>query len=81
MDRNHSRLIIILLAGILCVMLVGRDAAIGFLGNAFWVALVVGTLVLIVLAIIGLIRFTRREARLYREEVGRDRQRCAGYPG
>ena len=74
MDNDHSRLIIILLTGILFVMLVGREVAISFMGNAFWIALAVGTLVLIVLAIVAFIRFTRLEVRLYREEVGRDRR-------
>ena len=64
MDNDHSRLIIILLTGILFVMLVGREVAISFMGNAFWIALAVGTLVLIVLAIVALIRFTRLEVRL-----------------
>jgi hypothetical protein len=64
MDKDHSRLIIILLTGILFVMLVGREVAISFMGNAFWIALAVGTLVLIVLAIVALIRFTRLEVRL-----------------
>jgi hypothetical protein len=53
---------------------VGRDEAIGFLGNTFWITLVVGTVALIVWTIIAFIRFTRREVRQYREEVGRDRR-------
>jgi hypothetical protein len=60
--------------GILFVMLVGREVAISFMGKAFWIALAVGTLVLIVLAIVAFIRFTRLEVRLYREEVSRDRR-------
>jgi hypothetical protein len=74
MDRDHSRWVIILLAGILFVLLFGREAAIGALGTAFWIALVVGAVIALIWIIIATIRYTRREVKLYREEVGRDRE-------
>jgi hypothetical protein len=73
MDRNHSRLIIILLAGILFVLLLGREPAIEALGSVSWIMLVIGTVVAIIWMIIAAIRYVRREAIVYSEEVRRDR--------
>jgi uncharacterized membrane protein len=55
------------------VLLFGRGAAIALFGNAFWIVLVVGAVIAIIWMIIDAIRFVRREAKLYREEVSRDR--------
>ena len=55
-------------------MLAGRETALSFVGNAFWIALAVGTPVLIVWVIVAFIRFVRREVKQYRAEVGRDRR-------
>jgi hypothetical protein len=74
MDRNHSRLVVILLAGILFVLLFGREAVISVLGNALWISTAIGAVIGIVLIILAAIRYTRQEARLYREEVRRDRE-------
>jgi uncharacterized integral membrane protein len=74
MDRGHSRLIVILLAGILIVLLIGREAAIELLGGAFWVALILGLFALIVAAVFGVVRASVRETRAYRDEVARDRR-------
>jgi hypothetical protein len=72
MDRDHSSLIIILLAGILValggnlfVLLVGRETAISIVGGAFgagafWVALVGGTLALL---FIGYVLRKRRQGQ------------------
>jgi hypothetical protein len=61
MDKSHSLIIIMLLAGILLVMLAGRSAAIDLLGNAFWIVLILGIVVAIVAVIISALRFARRE--------------------
>ena len=49
MDRNHSRIVIALLAGILFVMLVGREAARDSLETLYWAALP-GVIVVVVAA-------------------------------
>src|SRR5262249_40932023 len=72
--RNHSRLIVILLAGILAVLLFGREATLGSIQTLFWVGLVLGIVTLLVLGTLSFIRSIGREAKSYREEVRRDRE-------
>ncbi|MCW5681004.1 MAG: hypothetical protein KF794_08985 [Xanthobacteraceae bacterium] len=74
MDRDHSRIIIFLLGGILAVLLFGREVALGSVQTIFWVGLVVGIVWLIFWAIIATIRFLKRESVAYRDEVRRDRE-------
>lgn len=61
MDKSHSLIIIVLLAGILFVMIAGRAAALELLGNAFWVVLVFAVIALIAMMILSVVRFSRRE--------------------
>jgi type VI protein secretion system component VasK len=68
MDRDHSRLVVILLAGILLVLLFGREATIEAIGSASWVLLVIGAVITIIWMILGTIRYTRQEAKLYSED-------------
>ena len=88
MDRGHSQLIIILLAGIFAVLLFGREATLGSMQTMFWIGLALGVVALIVWAIISFIRYIRRETKAYRDEVRRDREegrpwlyRFAAWPG
>lgn len=46
MDKSHSRLIIILLAGILAVLLLGRDAILGSLFFLSWIGAAIEGVVL-----------------------------------
>jgi amino acid permease len=73
-DRDHSRLIIILLSVIAAVLLFGREATFGSMQTIFWVALALGIVALIVWAIVSSTRYMGREARAYRDEVRRDRE-------
>ena len=62
MDQNHSSSIIIaVLAGILFLLLFGREAALGSLQSIFWVGLVLGILALIVSAIEQFVLYLRRQ--------------------
>jgi amino acid permease len=74
MHRDHSRLIVILLAGIFAVLLFGREATLGSMQTIFWVGLVLGVVGLIVWATIAFVRYMGREAKAYRDEVRRDRE-------
>jgi hypothetical protein len=74
MDRDHSRIIILLLGGVLFVLVFGREAALFGLNYFIWAALAVGVVALIVWAFVAVPRYLRREAIDYREEVRRDRQ-------
>jgi hypothetical protein len=73
-NRDHSRIIVILLAGILAVLLFGREAVQGSLQVLFWVVLGVGTVGLIVWAIIAFSRYMGREVRAYQAEIRRHRE-------
>jgi hypothetical protein len=73
-DRGHSQLIIILLSGIFAVLLFGREATYGSIQTLFSVGLVLGIIAVIVWAIVSFIGYMGREARVYREEVRRDRE-------
>ncbi len=73
-DRDHSRLIIILLTGILAVLLFGREATLGSMQTIFWIGLALGIVGSIIWAIIAFVRYMRREAKAYRDEVRRDRE-------
>jgi uncharacterized membrane protein len=48
MDRNHSRLIIFLLAGILVVLLFGRGAVLCVIKGVLWVAVAIFVIGLLV---------------------------------
>jgi hypothetical protein len=72
--RDHSRLIVILLAGIFAVLLFGREVVFGSLQTAFWVGLALGAVALIIWAVVSLIRYTGKEAKAYRAEVQKDRE-------
>ena len=74
MDRDHSRLIIILLFVIAAVLLFGREATMGSMQTIFWIGLVLGFIALTVWAIVAFIRYMGREAKVYRAEVRRDRE-------
>ena len=72
-DRAHSQLIIILLAGILAVLLFGREAILGSMEGVFWLGLVIGVPVLLIWGLVAFTRYLKDEVRDYREEVRRDR--------
>lgn len=74
MSKEHSRLIIFLLAGIFAVLLFGREAVQGSLETFFWIGLVLGIVALIIWGIVALVRGVGREVKVYREEVRRDRE-------
>jgi hypothetical protein len=74
MDRNHSRLIVILLCVIAAVLLFGREATFGSMQAIFWIGLALSVVGLIVWAIVALIRYMRSEVKIYRDEVRRDRE-------
>ena len=85
MDKRHSGLIVILLAGILYVLLFGREAAIAGLGSTFSILLVIGLAVaviaiicLIVWLIIAAPRYFRQEWKSFRD--GLRRARAEGHP-
>lgn len=74
MSKEHSRIIIILLAGIFAVLLFGREAMQGSMQVVFWVGLAVGIVGLIGWATFAFFRYIGGEAKAYREEVRRDRE-------
>lgn len=74
MDKDHSRLIVILLAGILFVLLFGREAAIGALGSGFWVLLMIGSVIAIIWMIIAAIVYARKEVKVFRNDLRRARE-------
>jgi hypothetical protein len=69
MDKGHSQLIVLLLAGIFAVLLFGREAVFGSMETMFWIGIVVGIPVLLIWAIVAFTRYLKREARAYRDEV------------
>jgi hypothetical protein len=73
-DRNHSRIIIILLSVIAAVLLFGREATIGSMQTLFWIGLALCVIAFVVWATISFISYMRRGVRAYREEVRRDRE-------
>lgn len=74
MSKEHSRLIIFLLAGILAVLLFGREAMQGSLEVVFWIGLALGIVALAIWGIVALVRGVGREVKVYRQEVRRDRE-------
>ena len=88
MDRSHSQLIVLLLAGIFAVLLFGREAVLGSLEGMVWISIAIGIPVLLIWVIVAFVRYLRREARAYREEARRDRDqglpwlyKFAAWPG
>ena len=73
MNHGQARLIILLLAAILFVLLVGQGTALGLLGTAFYAGLIVLVIGLLLAAIVGLVRGTKREVLAYKQEIARDR--------
>src|SRR5215204_102025 len=73
MYKQHSQLVVILLAGIFAVLLFGRDAVLGSMEGAVWIALAVGVPVLLIWMIVAFIRYLKREARAYRPELRTNR--------
>ena len=78
MSRDHSTVIIILLAGIFAVLLLGREAVQGSLESLFWFTVILGVILgivaVIIWAIVAFIRKVMREAKAYQEEIRLERE-------
>jgi len=77
-SKEHSRIIIILLAGIFAVLLFGREVVQGSLQTAGIVGLTVGAIILVVTGIFMFVRYLSQEVKVYREDM--QRERAAGKP-
>jgi MFS family permease len=74
MSESQTRVIIILLAGILFVLVVGREAALTALTWGFWIALALGILALFLWVIIAFLRWGQRETKAFSESVAKERR-------
>lgn len=86
MNQNQATIIIILLAAILFALLVGRTAAVEFLGNLFWVVVAVGVLAIAAFTVRAIISNSITESRARKvkeleEEIDQLCREIAQYPG
>jgi hypothetical protein len=73
MRPEHSRIIILLLSGILAVLLFGRDAVLGSLNTILPVALAIGLVGLVAWALYALFAFLGRQAKKFGVEAKEER--------